>query len=332
LPLTKELFDDFSYTSRTDPTLGQRGWSVRSEAGGPGVDGASWLADNVSFPTVDGQKVAQLTVRTDGTAGGTSQAEFSQSNRRFFEGTYLARIKFSDTPASGPDGDHLNQTFYSISPLAAPMDPTYSELDYMEYLPNGGGGGGTAGYETTWYTYIPDPWYQDDQNSVENRSYAGWHDVLATVAGGHVKYYVDGALVGDHSGKYYPRQNMSIDFNQWFIDLTGHGGGGASVWQESVDYVLHAKKQVLTPAQASAAVAAYRSSGVTHADHGSTDHRAARWDLVGALRPLCCRPDRDLWWCTIPVPPDAHIAARLGAAEHARTLAAPLTPPRAKCR
>jgi hypothetical protein len=261
------LFDDFSYTSRTDPTLGQRGWSVRTGAGGPGVAGASWLADNVSFPTVDGQKVAQLTARTDGSAGGTSQAEFSQSNRRFFEGTYLARIKFSDTPASGPDGDHLNQTFYSISPLAAPMDPTYSELDYMEYLPNGGWGGGTAGYETTWYTYVPDPWYQDDQYSVQNRSYAGWHDVLATVAGGHVKYYVDGALVGDHSGKYYPRQNMSIDFNQWFIDLTGHGGSGTSVWQESVDYVLHAKKQVLTPAQASAAVAAYRSSGVTHADN-----------------------------------------------------------------
>ena len=52
------LFDDFNYSSRTDAALGQRGWSVRSTSGGPGVAGARWIADNVSFPTVDGQKVA----------------------------------------------------------------------------------------------------------------------------------------------------------------------------------------------------------------------------------------------------------------------------------
>src|SRR3712207_9111793 len=73
------LFDDFTYASRTDPALGQRGWSIRGAAGGPGVPGARWSPDNVSFPTVDGQKVAQLTARTDGTAAGTSHAEFSLS-------------------------------------------------------------------------------------------------------------------------------------------------------------------------------------------------------------------------------------------------------------
>jgi hypothetical protein len=196
------LFDDFTYASRTDAALGQRGWSIRSNSGGPGVAGARWLADNVSFPTVDGQKVAQLKAVTDGTAGGTSHAEFSQSNRRFFEGTYLARIKFSDAPASGSDGDHVNQTFYTISPLAAPMDPTYSELDFSEYLPNGGWGeAGPINYQTSWYTYVADPWYADNQHSQQARSINGWHDVMATVSGGHVKYYIDGALVGDHSGK-----------------------------------------------------------------------------------------------------------------------------------
>jgi hypothetical protein len=262
------LFDDFSYSSRTDPALSQHGWSIRTEEGGPGVPGAGWRADNVSFPTVDGQRVAQLAARTDGTAAGTSHAEFSLSNRRFLEGTYLARIKFADAPATGPDGDHVNQTFYTISPLAAPMDPTYSEIDFSEYLPNGGWGeAGPINYQTTWYTYVPDPWYADNQHSQQARSIAGWHDVMATVAGGHVKYYIDGALVGDHSGKVYPRQNMSIDFNQWLIDLTGRPAGGTSVWQESVDYVFHAKKQVLTPAQASAAVATYRSAGTTHTDN-----------------------------------------------------------------
>ncbi|MEU4215149.1 RICIN domain-containing protein [Actinoplanes sp. NPDC026623] len=260
------LFDDFNYSSRTDAALGQRGWSIRSNSGGPGVAGARWPADNVSFPTVDGQKVAQLKAVTDGTAAGTSHAEFSQSNRRFFEGTYLARIKFSDAPASGSDGDHVNQTFYTISPLAAPMDPNYSELDFSEYLPNGGWGEpGPINYQTTWYTYVADPWYADNQHSQQARSINGWHDVMATVSAGHVKYYIDGALVGDHSGKFYPRQNMSIDFNQWFIDLAGHAGG-ASTYLESVDYVYHAKKQVLSPAQATAAINGYRSAGSAHAD------------------------------------------------------------------
>ncbi|MDT5029994.1 MAG: hypothetical protein QOC94_165 [Actinoplanes sp.] len=267
------LFDDFSYSSGSDPTLSQHGWSVRTDAGGPGVPGASWLSGNVSFPTVDGQRVAQLRASTNGTAGGTTQAEFSQSNRRFFEGTYLARIKFADAPASGSDGDHLNQTFYSISPLRYPMDPIYSELDYSEYLPNGGWGeGGPVNYQTTWYTYQDDPWVADNQESKQSRSIAGWHDVMATVAGGQVTYYIDGQVVGTHGGKYYPRQNMSIDFNQWFIDVDGHSGGGTSVWQESVDYVLHVKKQALSPAQANAQVAAYRGSGVAYADNVTADN------------------------------------------------------------
>jgi Ricin-type beta-trefoil lectin domain len=269
------LFDDFTYSSRSDAALSQRGWSIRTATGGPGVAGARWLADNVSFPTVDGQKVAQLKAVTDGTAAGTSQAEFSQSNRRFLEGTYLARIKFADAPASGSDGDHVNQTFYTISPLAAPMDPAYSEMDFSEYLPNGGWGeAGPINYQTTWYTYVPDPWYADNQHSQQARSINGWHDVMATVGGGHVKYYIDGALVGDHSGKVYPRQNMSIDFNQWFIDLAGHAGG-TSTYLQSIDYVYHAKKQILSPAQATAAVNGYRNAGTAFTDNVVTTNDCA---------------------------------------------------------
>ncbi|MBU2663684.1 glycosyl hydrolase [Actinoplanes bogorensis] len=261
------LFDDFNYSSRTDPALTKRGWSIRTQTGGPGVPGAGWRADNVAFPTVDGQRVAQLTATTDGTAAGTTHAEFSQSQRRFLAGTYLARVKFADAPVSGPDGDHVNQTFYAISPLAAPRDPSYSELDFSEYLPNGGWGeAGPINYQTSWYTYVPEPWYADNQHDQQARSIAGWHDVQATVGDGHVKYYIDGTLVGDHSGKFYPRQAMSIDFNQWFIDLAGRAAGAPAVWQQSVDYVFHAKNQVLTPAQATAAVASYRSAGTTHTD------------------------------------------------------------------
>jgi hypothetical protein len=236
------------------------------------VPGAAWPASNISFPTVDGQRVARLQASTNGTAAGTSHAEMSLADRRFFEGTYLARIKFSDTPASGADGDIVNQTFYTISPLRYAMDPIYSELDFSEYLPNGGWGeSGPTNFQTSWYTYQAEPWVADRQYSKQNRSIAGWHDVMATVANGEIRYYIDGQLVGTHGGKFYPRQNMSIDFNQWFIDLTGHSGG-TSVWQEHVDYVFHAKKQVLSPAAATARVNTYRSAGTTHADNVTADN------------------------------------------------------------
>ncbi|GAA0811340.1 ricin-type beta-trefoil lectin domain protein [Spirilliplanes yamanashiensis] len=266
------LFDDFTYGSNADPALAQRGWHLRGNQGGPGVPGATWSAGNISFPTVDGQKVARLQASTNGTAAGTSHAEFSLSDRRFFEGTYFARIKFADTPVSGADGDIVNQTFYTISPLRYAFDPIYSELDFSEYLPNGGWGeSGPTNFQTSWYTYQADPWVQDRQYSKQNRSIAGWRDVMATVANGEIKYYIDGQLVGTHGGKFYPRQNMSIDFNQWFIDLTGHSGG-TSVWHQHVDYVFHAKKQVLSPAQATAQVNAFRSAGTTHTDNVTGDN------------------------------------------------------------
>ncbi|WP_236028210.1 ricin-type beta-trefoil lectin domain protein [Paractinoplanes lichenicola] len=276
------LFDDFSYASASDPALAQRGWHIRTNAGGPGVPGATWSAGNVSFPTVDGQTVARLQATTNGTGGGTTHAEMSLSDRRFFEGTYFARIKFADTPVSGNDGDLVNQTFYTISPLRYAMDPIYSELDFSEYLPNGGwGAAGPTNFQTTWYTYQPDPWVQDRQYSSQSRSIAGWRDVMATVAGGEVRYYIDGQLVGTHGGKFYPRQNMSIDFNQWFIDLTGHSGA-TSVWHENIDYVFHAKKQVLTPAQASARVNAFRAAGTRHTDNVTADNSCTPTDTPPA--------------------------------------------------
>jgi hypothetical protein len=261
-----QLFDDFSYSSSSDSTLTGHGWVPRSYAGGPGVAGATWSPANITFPTADGQKVMQLSSYTDGTAGGTGHAELYSAQKRYFEGTYASRVRFSDTPSSGADGDHINQTFFTISPLAYDMDPTYSELDVSEYLPNGGWGEtGPINYQTTWYTYQNDPWVADNVHSEQRNSLAGWHDLVVQVAGGHVKYYIDGALVGDHSGKFYPRQTMTINWNQWFIDLTTHSGGRAT-YLEQVDYVLHAKNAVLSPAQVTAQITGYRSAGTAFTD------------------------------------------------------------------
>lgn len=263
-PTCQALFDDFSYTGPSDPLINQRGWTVRTNSGGPGVPGASWPASNISFPTVDGAKSLQLQASTDGTGGGTSQAEFLHQ-RKFFEGTYAARVKFADAPVSGNDGDHLVETFFTITPLDAPMDPNYGEIDF-EYLPNGGWGEpSNILYATTWETYRPDPWEAVNTHTASRASYAGWHDLLFTVSGGHVRYYVDGVLFADHSGIYYPETPMSINFNLWFIDTVAHSGG-MSTYRQQVDYVLHTVGEVLTPAQASARVNGYRASGVSHTD------------------------------------------------------------------
>ncbi|MEU6859311.1 family 16 glycosylhydrolase [Glycomyces sp. NPDC046736] len=259
------LFDDFAYDSSSDPDIAARGWTVRTNAGGPGVPGAAWPASNVSFPTVDGSQGLQLRAATDGTGGGTSHAELFHQ-QKFFEGTYAARVKFADEPVSGTDGDHLVETFFTITPLDAPMDPNYGEIDF-EYLPNGGWGEtGPIFYQTTWKTYQEEPWIADNIHTSQRESFDGWHDLVFTVADGHVKYYVDGQLFADHSGKYYPETPMSINFNLWFIDTAAHVGSGTSVYHQQVDYVLHTAGEVLSPAEVNALVAGYRADGTEHTD------------------------------------------------------------------
>jgi hypothetical protein len=259
------FFDDFHYTDPTDPRLAAAGWTLRDDQGGPGPKGAFWRAANVSFPREQGEQSMQLTLTSDGTPAGTTQAEVSTAGQKFWEGTYLARVRFSDTPASGEDGDRITQTFFAISPLAHDGDPLYSETDFSEYLPNGGWGSDVPiNTQTTWYTTgdtVSDSYETEQKGSLD-----GWHDIMATVAGGHVTYYVDGRLVGDHSGRFYPRQAMSLDFNQWVIDITHHVGTGTSVYHEKVDYVYHVQDRALSPRQAAAQVRRLRSERVSHLD------------------------------------------------------------------
>jgi hypothetical protein len=260
------LFDDFHYASSADTALTGHGWTPRTYSGGPGVPGATWSANSITFPSAGGDQVMQLTASTDGTGAGTNQAELYSTQKRFLDGTYASRIRFTDAPVGGADGDHVNETFFTISPLNGDLDPTYSELDISEYLPNGGWGEtGPINYQTSWYTYRNDPWYADNVHSEERQSFDGWHDLVVQVADGHMIYFIDGVRVGDHSGKFYPRQTMTINWNLWFIDTAAHTGG-LSTYIQQVDWVLFAKNQVLAPAAASARAAAYRASGSAFTD------------------------------------------------------------------
>ncbi|MEU6944495.1 cellulose binding domain-containing protein [Streptomyces sp. NPDC046316] len=260
------LFDDFDYTGHTDPAISTHGWSVRSNSGGPGVPGATWAAENVTFAKEGTNSIMNLRTSTAGTAESTRQTEILTRSTKFKNGTYAARVRFSDAPVSGPDGDRLVQTFFTINDLKAPMADDYAEYDF-EYLPNGGWGEpANILYTTSWETYRPDPWEAVNQHSEVRASYAGWHDLVLTIDDNTIVYYVDGQEFGRHDARYLPERPMSINFNQWLIDLQGQTSTTPRSYDQKVDYVLHVKDQVLTPAQVAAKVAAYRTAGKAFED------------------------------------------------------------------
>lgn len=263
---TQKMFDDFNYTSSNDALLGTHDWTVRTGTGGPGASGCSWSASNVTFltdPDIPGNMLMRLTSTTGGAGNSTVQSEVVTTQLKFFAGTYAARVKFSDVPSAGTDGAAINETFFTISPLAYDNDPNYSELDF-EYLANGGWGvSGPTMWCTSWYTYCNTPWSKDNISNHDNKSYDGWHTLIVTVGNGQNTYYIDGNLKAIHNGKYYPRQSMAIDFNLWFL---GEGPLTASTYIEDIDWVYHARDAVLTPAQVDQEVQNFRSQNITFMD------------------------------------------------------------------
>jgi hypothetical protein len=259
------LFEDFNYTDKQQ--MKQNGWIVRTEAGWPGVPGATWLDQNV-WTLKDGANnwIVRMTATTSGTGESTTQAQLCQQ-RKFLEGTYAARVRFYDAPTSGPDGDQVVQSFYTISPLKAPMDPDYSELDW-EYLPNGGWGiDGPTLYSTTWETFSPEPnWKKDNVFQTANGSEAGWHTLVTQVFDQKVKYFRDGKLFAEHGGNYYPEDTMSINFNLWFIRDGMLKSNERRHYQEDIDWVFFQANTALTPEQVEAAVAAMRKKSVKFRD------------------------------------------------------------------
>ncbi|WP_189458517.1 glycoside hydrolase family 16 protein [Jeongeupia chitinilytica] len=263
VPPQKLLFDDFSYA---DPAaLTRQGWTVRSEAGWPGVGGAAWGGVGlVDDPEHKGNRLLRLSAQTDGEK--TQQAQLCQQ-RKFLAGTYAARVRFSDVPVSGPDGDRIVQTFYTISPLRQQMDPDYSELDF-EYLPHGGwGASGPTLFMTSWETVQLQPTFKPYVESHRERgNLAGWHTLVVQVKDGKTVWFVDGKRSGEHGKASYPRVPMSINFNLWFIADGLAPAKGLRRWEQDVDWVFHAADEVLTPDEVEAQVAGLRSKGVAHVD------------------------------------------------------------------
>jgi hypothetical protein len=261
------LFDDFSYTSREQ--MKKNGWIIRTVPGWPGVPGAKWLDTNVSLlkdPSNPKNRIVRMTSSSDGTPAKTTQTQICHQ-RKYLEGTYAARVRFSDGPISGPDGDQLVQSFYTISPLKAPMDLDYSELDW-EYLPNGGWGiDGPTLYATTWETFSPEPnWKKDNVFKTIGGEQGGWHTLVTQVVGGKVTYFVDGKLYVEHGGDYYPEDTMSINFNLWFIRDGMVKSTAKRAYEEDIDWVFFQASAALTPQQVEMIIADLRRQSIKFRD------------------------------------------------------------------
>jgi Glycosyl hydrolases family 16. len=207
-----------------------------------------------------------MTSSTDGNGAKTKQTQICHQ-RKYLEGTYAARVRFTDNPVSGPGGDQIVESFYTIAPLKAPMDPDYSELDY-EYLPNGGWGiAGPTLYATTWETFSPEPnWKKDNVFQTSSGSRAGWHTLVVQVIDEKVRYFVDGKLFVEHGGNYYPEDTMSINFNLWFIRDGMVSANEPREYQEDIDWVFHQAGVSLTPEEVETAVAGLRRGSVKFRD------------------------------------------------------------------
>jgi len=264
---SETLFDDFNYSNHKQ--FAKRGWIVRTAVGWPGVPGATWGNKQVLFLADQdqrGNRLLRMISATDGSGSNTQQSQICHQ-RKYLAGTYAARVRFTDSPTDGPSGDQLVESFYTISPLKAPWDPDYSELDF-EYLPNGGWGfNGPTLFTTSWRTFIPEPnWKKDNVFNTASGSIAGWHTLVTQVSAGKVKYFIDGKPLAEHSGQYYPRSLMSINFNLWFIKDGSVKSSTVRHYQEDIDWVFHEAKIALAPEEVEAKVADLRRRSVKFQD------------------------------------------------------------------
>ena len=264
------FFEDFHTSQLADLTA--HGWTVRSAQGHPGIAGAQWGPESVGLVATSDSKAPatkhwlRLQARTDGRAEHTVQAQICHQ-RKFLEGTTAARVRLSDAPVQGADGDVVVQAFYLVSPLRFDFDPEFSEVDW-EYLPNGGWSDDrTRLYGITWQTARLEPWSAYNQAHQEFRSMDGWHTLIVQVQGGRTRHILDGVTLAEHGGRNYPVVPMALNFNQWFSP----GGllpvsDQARVYTLDVDWVFHVQGKVLDPEDVAQQVQALRSAQVPFVD------------------------------------------------------------------
>lgn len=254
------FFDDFLQPDTT--ALRQDGWVLREGQGHPGVPGARWQADAIRLQGGE----LRLQAHSDGRPEGTVQAQLCHQ-RKLLEGTWSARVRWSDTPLQGPAGDPVIQTFYAVAPLRHDFDPDFSELDW-EYLAHGGWGSPQPRlYAINWQTVRLSPWQAHNQALQRPGSHAGWQQLSMQVGGGHTRWFLNDEEIAVHGGRAQPVQPMALAFSVWFSpDGLLPPSAGLRRHEQAVDWVMQLPGQRLSPAAVRERVAALRRAGIARVD------------------------------------------------------------------
>jgi hypothetical protein len=268
--VTHVFYDDFVYADSSVPELSQFGWHVRTpnEPGGPGVKGAEWTSEQVTFDDDLTDKGDRFLIMGASTSGDPNYSQHSQiiTDEIFFEGTYAARVRLTDKPVDEPDvNDKIVQAFFSINDLQYDYDFSYSECDF-EYLPNGGWGPSQPTmFVSSWATYKPEYKPEPQVSIKETHTYSGslddgqWHILRFEISKGQVNYFIDDSLAATHSGIYYPESVMKIAFNNWFISLASESEHRQ--YEFYVDWVFHAQDSILNDTSIENIISEYRLQG-----------------------------------------------------------------------
>lgn len=249
-----EFFDDFAQPDLD--ALRADGWVLRDGTGHPGQPGARFAPQQLALAG----GLLTLSLATDGSAAGTVLAQLC-GPRKFLVGTTTARVRLRDTPGSR---DPVIQSFFLASPLKHDYDPDFSEVDF-EYLPHGGWGEPeTRLYGVSWQTVRIDPWQSFNQASIVKGSFDGWQVLTVQVEATRTRHYVNGRLMGEHTGRNVPAKPMAISFNHWLA--AGAVPGAPRDHEFEVDWVLHAAGKTVSPAAMQTRAAQLRKQGVAQRD------------------------------------------------------------------
>lgn len=234
-----EFFDDFTYSTSADSSFHDWYW-VRSGIGAPGQ--GTWDPDLIVFysdPQDSNNIIMKIPSQLSGEKQTIKKSSIETHEYMFREGTFSARVYFTDSPSDW--NDLTVQAFFTINTLE-----TYAEVD-MEYLAwDNNYWYGEGLYMTSWGDYKDGlPMSQQDRELMPSSpsdkrptDLQGWHILMMIVNGGHIKYYLDGDLMADHSGSRYPDCDMRICFSHW-PDVLYSSSTTTRKHDMEVDWVYH---------------------------------------------------------------------------------------------
>lgn len=255
------FFDDFVYAGPTDNSLTSFGWAVSTYTGGVGPAGSSYYSNMVSFVSnseLSGDKVARLTCSTNGTASGTRKAELYHQ-QLYANGTWAARIRFTNAPATGPDVDQMVQTFFGYY-----VGSHHNEIDF-EYLPNGGWGQSSSAMLMSCYTRTANN--QPPYQTFTPMDASGWKVYMMQVEGSTVRHYIDGVLKSTIARN--SSELMYLMFNHWIIAEGLSSNSTTRSWDYDIDWVYFARGINESNSTVTASVNNFRSANIKRVNNMS---------------------------------------------------------------